>query len=55
MRAGGITPITKPMLGMKLVTKASTAHTNAPGTPIINRATPSRIATTNPNPAATAI
>ena len=34
MRAGGITPMTKPMLGMKLVTKASTAHTNAPGTPM---------------------
>ena len=32
MRAGGITPMTNPMLGMKLVTNASTAQTNAPGT-----------------------
>ena len=26
-------PMTKPMLGMKLVTKARTPHTKAPGTP----------------------
>jgi hypothetical protein len=32
--AGGIRPITKPMLGMKFVTKASTPQTKAPGTPI---------------------
>ena len=34
MRAGGITPITNPMFGMKLVTNASTPQMNAPGTPI---------------------
>ena len=34
MIAGGITPMTKPMFGMKLVTKASTAQMKAPGTPM---------------------
>ena len=31
--AGGMMPMTKPMLGMKLVTNASTPQMKAPGTP----------------------
>ena len=53
MSAGGITPMMKPMLGMKLVTKASTAHTNAPGTPMKYSARPSMTATISPKPAET--
>ncbi len=55
MSAGGINPITKPMLGMKFVTKASTAHTKAPGIPIRYSATPSMTATIRPKPAETAM
>ena len=34
INAGGTRPMTKPMLGMKLVTNASTPQTKAAGTPI---------------------
>ena len=53
IRAGGMTPMMKPMLGMKLVTNASTAHTNAPGTPMSCRASPSITATMKPKLAET--
>ena len=48
-----MTPMMKPMLGMKLVTNASTAHTKAPGTSSRYRATPSMTATTSPKLAET--
>ena len=53
MIAGGMTPMTNPMLGMKLVTKASTAQMKAAGTPMRYSATPSITATMKPKPAAT--
>jgi len=53
MIAGGITPMTKPMFGMKFVTKASTAQMKAPGTPMTYSAMPSMTATMKPKPAAT--
>ena len=55
MIAGGMTPMTKPMFGMKFVTNASTAQMNAPGTPMRYSARPSMTATMKPNPAATAM
>ena len=53
MNAGGITPMMKPMLGMKFVTKASTAQTKAPGMSMRYRTTPSMTATIRPKPAET--
>ena len=53
MIAGGMTPMTKPMFGMKFVTNASTAQMKAPGTPMTYSATPSMTATMKPKPAAT--
>ena len=53
-RAGGIRPRTKPMLGMKLVTKASSAHSHAYGTPSTASRIQSRMATMAPKVAATA-
>ena len=53
MIAGGMTPMTKPMLGMKFVTNASTPHTNAPGMPSRARTTVSMAATMRPKIAET--
>ncbi len=51
--AGGMSPITKPMLGMKLVTKARIAQTAGAGMPSHQSASPSMIATTAPKLALT--
>ena len=48
-----MTPMTKPMLGMKFVTKASTPQTNAPGTPSAHSSAVSMTATISPNTAET--
>ena len=53
MRAGGMMPMTKPMLGMKLVTNASTPQTNAPGTPSQYSSAVSITATISPKTAET--
>ena len=52
--AGGTNPMMKPMFGMKLVMKASTPHTKAPGTPISWSAMVSITATIRPKIAETA-
>ena len=45
--------MTKPMLGMKLVTNASTPQTNAPGTPSAHSTAVSMTATIRPKTAET--
>ena len=53
MIAGGMTPMTNPMLGMKFVTKARTPQTTAPGMPSSARTTVSMAATMRPKIAET--
>ena len=51
--AGGMSPITKPMFGMKFVTNARIAQVIGTGMPSAHSSRPSSTATTAPNEALT--